>query len=104
VPNPSGSSHLPKEAIVVTATEHKQLHLTIIVDGKPKHVNARADTLVLDVIGEALGPQRAGDADQYELVPAGGSALDPAVTLAQAGVADRSELSLNKKDGGGAAR
>jgi hypothetical protein len=89
---------------MVAEKEHKQLHLVIIVDGKPKHVNAPGVTLVLDVIREALGKQRESEADQYELVPAGGTALDPSATLDQAGVADRAELSLNKKEGGGAAR
>lgn len=89
---------------MVIEKEHKQLHLVIIVDGKAKHVNAPGATLVLDVIREALGKQHEGEADQYELVPAGGSALDPTTTLDQAGVADRAELSLNKKEGGGAAR
>jgi hypothetical protein len=83
-------------------SDHRQLHLTIILDGKPHPVNARGDTLVIDVIREVLGPQREGEAGNYDLVPEGGSALDPNQTLDAAGVADRSVLSLNKKDGGGA--
>jgi hypothetical protein len=86
---------------VVNVSEHKQLHLIIIVDGKDKHVNAPGGTLVLDVIREALGPQREADAGNCDLVPAGASPLDPALTLDQAGVKDRAELSLNKKEGGG---
>lgn len=83
-------------------TGHKQLHLTIILDGRPHPVNARGDTLVGDVIREALGPQREGEAVNYELVPEGEPALDPNVTLDAAGVVTGSTLSLNKKDGGGA--
>jgi len=83
-------------------TGHKQLHLTIILDGRPHPVNARGDTLVADVIREALGPQREGEASNYELVPEGKPALDPTVTLDAAGVVTGSVLSLNKKDGGGA--
>lgn len=82
--------------------DHKQLHLTIILDGKPHPVNARGETLVGDVIREALGPKREGEAANYELVPEGAPAPAPAHTLDDAGVADRSVLSLNKKDGGGA--
>jgi hypothetical protein len=83
-------------------SEHKQLHLTIVLDGKPNPVNARGDTLVIDVIREALGQQREGEAGNYDLVPEGAPALDPGQTLDAAGVADCSILSLNKKDGGGA--
>lgn len=82
--------------------EHKQLHLTIILDGKPHPVNARGDSLVIDVIREALGPKREAEAGNYELVPEDAPALDPGQTLEAAGVADRRVLSLNKKDGGGA--
>jgi hypothetical protein len=82
--------------------EHKQVHLTIVLDGKPHPVNARGDSLVIDVIREALGPTREAEAENYDLVPEGAPALDPSQTLDAAGVTDRSVLSLNKKDGGGA--
>lgn len=83
--------------------EH-QLHLRVILDGKEKPVNVRPSTSVTDVIREALGPKRADEAAQYELVRRSGQVLDPNVPIGSAGVEDREVLSLNKRDGGGGAR
>lgn len=94
----------PHSAAPAKAEEDRQLHLTILVDGKPKPVNERPTDTILDVIKKALGPQREGDADQYQLARQGGSALDPALTLRQAGIEDRETLSLTKKAGGGGSR
>jgi len=80
--------------------EH-QLHLRVIVDGKEKPVNVRPTVLVIDVIREALGPKREGEADQYDLVRRDGQILDPSAQIGATAVVDREVLSLNKRDGGG---
>ena len=80
------------------------IKLVILVDGRPVTVEATPETLVLEVIRRALGPDRAEQAGQFDLVPRGGSALDPSVTLERAGVRDGDHLSLNKQHGGGGHR
>lgn len=81
----------------------QKLNLTILVNGEPVTKDYPPTIKVIDVIRDLLSAGEKQNTAAYQLVDRniGPAALDPNMTLAEAGVKNNDTLSLTKKDGGG---
>lgn len=99
---------MSNEIAAVTAQEHKDhnYEVTVIVDGVGTEKHFPAHITVQEAIRRSLPPRDQPDIDKFFMVDGnlGTSALDPQVTLEEAGVRDGHVLSVTKTAGGGGAR
>lgn len=81
----------------------KPIKVTVLVDGLAEQKTADGGQTVGQFITDLLPEDQKARADDYQLSPKDGQALDPGSRLEDDGIPDGAILALTKKDGGGGA-